>query len=185
MTGRTVVTARKPTRVEMGFLLLFHATLSGAFLVAWLTGDEDTYGMHLFAGYAVLVALGARLAAALAAPAGSPLALPLPATSPTLAWLRHLAAAGERRAAMRARSPLYPWMAVAMLAFAALVAGSGWIADRLPSTEELHEAAAELTPAVIVVHVATAAALQWLRRLAAAREAAAPVAAKPAAVSAR
>ena len=31
--------ARKPTTAEMAFLLLFHATLSGAFLVAYLTGD--------------------------------------------------------------------------------------------------------------------------------------------------
>jgi cytochrome b len=181
MTGKTM-TARKPTRFEMGFLLLFHAVLSGAFLVAYLTGDEDTYGMHLFAGYTVLVALGARLAAARLAPAGGPLALPRPATSLTLAWLRGLVA-GDRPT-MRARSPLYPWMAAVMLAFAALVAGSGWIADRLPSAEELHEAVAELTPAVIVAHVATAAALQWLRRVAAAREAAAPSTAEPTSVSA-
>jgi cytochrome b len=172
MTGKTV-TARKPTRVEMGFLLLFHAILSGAFLVAYLTGDEDTYGMHLFAGYTVLVALGVRLAAALLASAGSPLALPRPATSPTLAWLRR-SVAGDRQT-MRARSPLYPWMAAIMLAFAALVAASGWIADRAPSVEKLHEAAAELTPAVIVAHIAIATALHWLRRLAATREAAAPV----------
>jgi cytochrome b len=161
---------RKPTRFEIGFLLLFHAVLSGGFIVAWLTGDEDTYGMHLFGGYTVLAALGSRLAAALLAPAGSPLALPRPSMSPTLAWLRRLAA--RERQALRARSPLYPWMAVAMLAFTALVAASGWIADRLPSVEELHEAAAELTPAVIIVHIAVAAALHRPRRLAAARAAA-------------
>ena len=129
--------------------------------------------MHLFAGYTVLAALGSRLAAALLAPAGSPLALPRPSMSPTFAWLRRLAAGDGQ--ALRARSPLYPWMAVVMLAFAALVAASGWIADRLPSVEELHEAAAELTPAVIIVHIAVAAALHWLRRLATARAAAAAV----------
>jgi cytochrome b len=155
-------TARKPTRAEMGFLLLFHAILSGAFLVAWLTGDEDTYGMHLFAGYTVLAALGTRLAAALVAPAGSPLALPRPATSPTVAWLRRLVA-GDRPA-LRGRSPLYAWMAAVMLAFAAFVAVSGWTADRLPSAEELHEAMAELTPAVIVAHLVLAAGLQGLGR---------------------
>ena len=47
---------RPPSPAETGFLLLFHAVLSGAFLVAYLTGDEDTYGMHLFAGYTVLAA---------------------------------------------------------------------------------------------------------------------------------
>ena len=173
MTGNTTMPGvpRRPSRSETGFLLLFHAVLSGSFLVAYLTGDEDTYGMHLFAGYTVLVALGSRLAAALLAQAGSPLALPRPSMSPTFAWLRRLAAGDGQ--ALRARSPLYPWMAVVMLAFAALVAASGWIADRLPSVEELHEAAAELTPAVIIVHIAVAAALHWLRRLATARAAAA------------
>lgn len=157
--------ARKPTRPEMAFLLLFHAVLAGGFLVAWLTGDEDLYGMHLFAGYTVLAALGARLAAALLAPAGSPLALPRPTTSPTLIWLRRLIAGDPR--AMRARSPLYAWMAAAMLSFAALVAASGWIADRLPSVEELHEAAAELTPLVILAHIVLVTALHGLCRLAA------------------
>ncbi len=47
---------RKPTAAEMNALLAFHATLSGAFIVAYFTGDEDTYGMHVFAGYAVLIA---------------------------------------------------------------------------------------------------------------------------------
>ena len=75
---------------------------------------------------------------------------------------------------MRARSPLYAWMAVVMLLFTAFVAASGWIADRASSVEELHEAAAALTPTFIVAHVAIVAALQWLRRHAATRSAAAP-----------
>ena len=167
MTGRETTSGapRRPTHGETAYLLLFHAGLSGAFLAAYLTGDEDTYGMHLFAGYMVLAALGSRLAAALLAAPGSPLALPRPATSPTLAWLGRLAA-GELKA-LQGRSPLHPWMAVIMLAFTALVAASGWVADRLSSVEELHEAAAELTPVVIIVHIATAAALHWVRRLAA------------------
>jgi len=164
MTGNktTPGVPRRPSRSETGFLLLFHAVLSGSFLVAYLTGDEDTYGMHLFAGYTVLAALGSRLAVALLAPAGSPLALPRPSMSPTFAWLRRLAAGDGQ--ALRARSPLYPWMAVVMLAFAALVAAKA-----------LHEAAAELTPAVIIVHISVAAVLHWLRRLATARAAAAAV----------
>jgi hypothetical protein len=140
--------ARRPTRAELAFLLLFHAALSGAFLVAWLTGDEDLYGMHLFAGYAVLAALAARLGAALLAPAGSPLALPQP----------------RLRRAPAGRNLLYAWMAAAMLAFTALVAVSGWIADRLPRLEDLHEAIAELAPAVILAHVALVLVLHGLGR---------------------
>ena len=155
------VPRRRPTRAETGFLLLFHATLSGAFLVAWLTGDEDTYGMHLFAGYAVLAALAVRTATGLLAPAGSPLRLPHPSMTALAGWLGRLAAAGQGAAG---RSPLYAWMAVAMLGFATAVAASGWLADRLGPVEDLHEALAEMTPAVIAAHVAMVAALQWLGR---------------------
>lgn len=158
----TTTQRRQPTRAQTAFLLLFHAALSGAFLVAWLTGDEDTYGMHLFAGYAVLTALGVRLGVGLLAPAGSPLRLPHLSLAAVRAWLRRvLGTAGPGGAG---RSPLYAWMAVAMLGFAAAVAASGWLADRLGSLEELHEALAELTPAVIAAHVAIAASLQWLGR---------------------
>lgn len=54
------MTARKPTALELGILLVFHAAISGAFLVAYLTGDEDTYGMHVFSGYTVLGAIAVR-----------------------------------------------------------------------------------------------------------------------------
>lgn len=154
--------ARRPTRAELTALLLSHAVLSGAFLVAWLTGDEDLYGMHLFAGYAVLAALGARLAAALLAPAGSPLALPRPRARPTLDWLERLARGEE--GARAARSPLHAWMGAALLAFAALAAASGWVADRLPKVEDLHEAIAGLAPAIVLAHVALVVALHGLRR---------------------
>lgn len=152
----------RPSPGETAFLLLFHATLSGAFFVAWLTGDEDTYGMHLFAGYAMLIALCVRLATGLLAPAGSALRLPQPSLTAVRAWLRRvLGTAGPGGAG---RSPLYAWMAVAMLGFAAAVAASGWLGDRLSSLEELHAALAGLTPAVIAAHVAIAASLQWLGR---------------------
>ncbi|MBF0392938.1 MAG: hypothetical protein HQL38_09675, partial [Alphaproteobacteria bacterium] len=42
----------------------WHAVLAGGFLVAWATGDEDYYSMHVFAGYVVLAAIAVRLAAA-------------------------------------------------------------------------------------------------------------------------
>lgn len=154
--------ARRPARAELAFLLLFHAVLGGAFPVAWLTGDEDLYGMHLFAGYTVLAALGVRLAAAALAPAGSPLALPRPRLQPALGWLRCLAR-GDGQARTH-RSPFYGWMAVLMLGFAGFVAASGWLADRLPALEELHEAAGGLVPAVVVAHLALVLALHGLRR---------------------
>ncbi len=58
--------------------LLLHALLSGAFLVAYFSGDEDTYAMHLAAGYLTLVVLTARIRAGLTASAGHLLHLPQP-----------------------------------------------------------------------------------------------------------
>ena len=58
---------RKPLST-LAVLYGVHAAVSGAFLVAYLTGDEDTYGMHLFAGYAVLAALATYAALLVAHP---------------------------------------------------------------------------------------------------------------------
>ncbi|MBC7952523.1 MAG: DUF1924 domain-containing protein [Rhodospirillaceae bacterium] len=46
-------------KTQQRLVRLWHAALVGGFAVAYLTGDEDTYSMHLFAGWLVvgLVAL--------------------------------------------------------------------------------------------------------------------------------
>ncbi|MBC7908053.1 MAG: DUF1924 domain-containing protein [Rhodospirillaceae bacterium] len=46
-------------KTQMRLVRLWHAALVGGFAVAYLTGDEDTYAMHLFSGWLVvgLVAL--------------------------------------------------------------------------------------------------------------------------------
>lgn len=41
---------RKPKAIEFSILFGWHAIISGAFIVAYLSGDEDTYAMHQFAG---------------------------------------------------------------------------------------------------------------------------------------
>lgn len=153
---------RKPTRLETGFLLLFHATLSGSVIVAYLSGDEDTYTVHLVAGYTVLAALGLRLGAALFAPAGSALRWPAPSRSAVRDWLRRLVAGDG--AALRGRSPLLPWIAVSMLAVAGFAGVSGWLADGMTVFEGLHEAIGEAVPAVVAVHIATVVGLHLLRQ---------------------
>lgn len=154
--------ARKPTRPETAFLLLFHAALSGSVIVAYLSGDEDTYTMHLVAGYTALAALGLRFGAALLAPAGSPLRWPRPSLTALGDWLRRLAAGDG--AAARSRSPLLPWFAVVMLAAAGLAAVTGWLADGMTSFEGLHEAIGEAVPAVVAAHIATMLGLHLLRQ---------------------
>lgn len=154
--------ARKPTRLETGFLLLFHAALSGSVIVAYLSGDEDTYTMHLVAGYTALAALGLRFGAALLAPAGSPLSWPRPSLTALRDWLGRLATGDG--AAMRGRSPLLPWFAVVMLTLAGFAAVTGWLADGMTSFQDLHEAMGEAVPAVVAAHIATVLGLQLLRQ---------------------
>lgn len=159
--ARMTTAIRKPSAVERSFLLFFHATISGAFLVAYLTGDEDTYGMHVVAGYAVLGALALRVAAAVLAPANSPLAWPRPRLAATLGNLARLLR-GDRRARLE-RSPLYAWMAVIVLAAVGLAAGSGAIADFVIRLEDLHEALGEFALYIVIGHVALVLALHALK----------------------
>lgn len=152
---------RKTAALEFGFLLLFHATVSGAFLVAYFSGDEDTYGIHVVAGYAVAAALALRLIAALLAPAGSVLAWPRPRFDALADWTRRLVR-GEPRA-RRQRSPLFAFMAVIVLAAATLATTSGIGADFLPDLEDLHEGLSEFALWIAAAHVATVLALQLLK----------------------
>ncbi len=155
--------ARKPTSIEMTALLTFHAVLSGAFIVAYLSGDEDTYGIHVFSGYAALIALALRAVAGLLAPDGSPLRFPRPALAPLLGWVARLAR-GEAQA-RRERSPLIAWMAAALLIAVGAAAASGAAADVIPSVERLHEALGDVALGVVVAHVALVFALHGLKRL--------------------
>jgi cytochrome b len=163
MTDRSapMTAPRKPAALERSFLLFFHATISGAFLVAYLTGDEDTYGMHVVAGYAVLGALALRVAAAVLAPAHSPLAWPRPRLAATLDNLARLLR-GDRRARLE-RSPLYAWIAVLVLAAVGLASVSGAIADFVVRLEDLHEALGEIALYVVFGHIALVLALHALK----------------------
>lgn len=125
-------------------LKAWHAWLAGSFLVAYLTADEDTYSMHLFAGYAVLAAIAARLLAGLFAPASSPLRLPRPNVRATLAWF----------SVRKGRHPLFAWLAAALLAIVGLAAVTGALADVVAWLEDPHEAVSKASLWVIFAHVA-------------------------------
>ncbi|MDQ2101347.1 hypothetical protein [Azospirillum isscasi] len=158
---RPPVARRTPGRLL--FLFAFHAALSGAFIVAYLTGDEDTYAMHQFAGYTALAALAVRLLAGVLMPVG-PLRLPRPAMAATRDWLRR-AAMGDARA-WGQRSPLLAWMALALLAVVGAAALSGAVADFVVPMEKLHEALGEVSLPVVLAHVALVAALLGLKKAA-------------------
>jgi cytochrome b561 len=158
-----MLSLRKPTLAETGFLLTFHALLSGAFIVAYLTGDEDTYRMHVFSGYTVLAALAGRLGVGLFAPAGTPLALPRPRIRPAADWLRRVLSGDA--AARCQRSPLLAWMAVVLLAGLSAAAVSGAVADVVVPLEKLHEALAEGMLPLILAHITLVLGLYGLKRL--------------------
>lgn len=130
-------------RWEFRLLRLWHAALAGGFLVAYVTADEDTYAMHVFAGYWVVGAIVTRLLLAGLGSATGPLALP----KPRLAW------------AKPGRNPLFAWMA-AILVIGMGVAGlTGIAADILPALEDLHEGLAEASLWLVLAH---AAIIAWI-----------------------
>lgn len=154
--------SRKPTAAEMGFLLFFHATISGAFFAAYLTGDEDTYGIHVFSGYAVLGAVALRLIIGLVASSAGPLRLPRPNLRATGDYMRRLVF-GDARARTE-RSPLYAWMAVAMLIAAGLAAATGAVADFVVRLEDVHEFLGEFALWIALAHIAIVLVLHALKR---------------------
>lgn len=135
-------------RSQHALLKGWHAWLAGSFLVAYLTADENTYAMHQFAGYAVLVAIVARLVAGLLAPAGSPLRLPRPDPRAMLTWL------SPPQPARKGRHPLFAWFAATLLVAVGLAALTGALADGLASwLESPHEAIAETSVWLVAGHI--------------------------------
>lgn len=129
---------------QIAVLRAWHAVLAGGFVVAWATGDENTYALHQFSGYVVLVALGLRAALAAFSPADSLLGWP----KLTVAQVRDWLVKG------RGRNPLFAGLALALLATVAATAASGAIADWVTWMEDPHEAASDITLAVIFAHIA-------------------------------
>jgi len=132
MSGET--SRAVPGRWELPALRLWHAALAGGFLVAWVTADEDTYKMHVFAGYWVLTTVAVRLALAALGTRSGPLALVRPG-----------------------RSRLMIWMGSVLMTLVGLAALSGVIADGLPSVEDLHEGLSNSALWLIPAHAALVA----------------------------
>jgi len=135
---------RIPNRIQNQFLMLWHATFSGGFIIAYLS--EDSYAMHLFSGYLVLAAVVVRVLVGLLARPKSPLSLPNPMTA-TRIWLDKFRSGGK------ARNPLLAWIAMTLLGVVGLAAASGGAADVFPALKDLHEGIAEVTPVVIFGHI--------------------------------
>lgn len=159
--GETRAPRRKPRAIEFSILYGWHAVLSGAFIVAYLSSDEDTYAMHQFAGYLVLAAIIVRLVAALVAPAGSPLRLPRPDISQLRGWFSRVGGGGVRALPRR---PLLALMAVVLLIGIGATAGSGAVADFVAPIGDIHEALGELALWLVIAHVVLVVMLHGVGR---------------------
>lgn len=133
---------KRPAQIAV--LRLWHALLAGGFVVAWATGDENTYALHQFSGYVVLAALVLRALMAAFSPAESLLRWPVLRRQQVVDWLRRGSG----------RNPLFAGLAVALLLTVAATAASGAVADWMTWMEHPHEAASDVTLAVIFAHVA-------------------------------
>lgn len=120
-----------PGRWELPAQRVWHAALAGGFLVAWLSADEDTYKMHVFAGYWVLIAVALRLGLATIGTPQGPLALARPG-----------------------RSRLMIWMGSIVMTMAGLAALSGVIADGKAAFEDVHDALSNTALWLIPAHAA-------------------------------
>lgn len=149
------MTFRLPPKIEIALLRIWHAWLAGSFLIAYVTADEDTYAMHLFAGYAVLAAIAVRLLVGVVTPVGSPLRLPRPSVKGLLAWL------AERKG----RNPLFAWFAAVLLAIIGVSAATGALADGWNWLEDPHEAVSELALGVVFGHIAFVTIMYGGKRL--------------------
>ncbi len=136
--------ARISIPFQHALLKAWHAWVAGSYLVAYLTADEDTYVLHQFAGYVLLVAIAVRLLAGMAAPAAGPWRLPRPGIKAAIVWL----------SVRRGRHPLFTWLATALLAGLGLAAATGALADGVTWFEDPHEAIAEASLWVIFAHIA-------------------------------
>lgn len=136
-------------------LKLWHAWLAGGYTVAYLTADEDTYAMHLFAGYAVVAAIVARLLAGAVAPANGPLRLPRPSLAEARQWLSR----------GKGRNPLFAVFAAALLVVVGVSGVTGVLADGAAWMEDPHEAVSEFSLMLILGHVAFVAFMYGGKRL--------------------
>lgn len=129
-------------KLQLAMLKVWHAWLAGGYLVAYVTGDEDTYAMHLFAGYAVLAAVAVRLVVGAFISSG-PLRLPRPSLRAAWAWV----------STRKGRHPLFAVFAAALLVIIGLSALTGAAADFATWMEDPHEALSEASLWVVFGHI--------------------------------
>jgi cytochrome b len=157
-----MTTTRRPGSLSLDLLLVWHGLFAGAYMVAFLTA-EGVGSLHRFAGYAAMALLALRLLAAFLAPDRSPWALPMPSS---VQWKPFLAKLGKGDwSVFRNRTPLATLSGLVLLGMLVIVIPTGMVAD-FWDWDDPHEAIAEGSLAVVLVHVALVSLGPALKRLA-------------------
>lgn len=152
------------------FVRVFHWSLLGAYLVAWVSA-EDRAILHENAGYFVLVLIGLRMLWGLIGTRHARFSNFLAGPRRALVYLKTLRDGIPRR--YLGHNPAGAWMIVALLASLVLVVASGvmmsgGIAGGMTgggdAWEEVHETAANLSLLLVAVHVAGVAVSSLIHR---------------------
>ncbi|MBI4754491.1 MAG: cytochrome b/b6 domain-containing protein [Betaproteobacteria bacterium] len=145
-----------PVRVWDPVVRLGHWTLAGAFAVAWVTADSESWRLvHVWAGYVMAAVILLRLVWGVVGTRYARFSSFLHRPAAVLAYLKSLPTSRPQH--WTGHNPAGGYAIVALLALGLAAAGSGWLVYNEVGgewMEEGHEALAEALLAVVGLHLA-------------------------------
>jgi len=149
--------AKPPATVKVWdpFVRIFHWSLAGLFVLAYATGDEVEQ-VHIAAGYAIAALLALRIAWGFVGPRHARFGNFVKSPRAVLTYLRDVALLRAPR--YLGHNPAGGAMIVALLAMLAGTCVTGWMMTTdaywgAEWVEDVHEALANVTLALVVLHV--------------------------------
>jgi cytochrome b len=149
--------AKPPATVKVWdpFVRIFHWSLAGLFVLAYATGDEVEQ-VHIAAGYAIAALLALRIAWGFVGPRHARFGNFVKSPRTVLTYLRDVALLRAPR--YLGHNPAGGAMIVALLAMLAGTCVTGWMMTTdaywgAEWVEDVHEALANATLALVVLHV--------------------------------
>ena len=143
---------------------MFHWLLVLAFAAAYVTGDEESWLLaHSLFGYTVLGLVGFRLIWGVVGTRYARFASFAFGPAQVARYLGSLLTPRPRH--YTGHNPAGSWAIYALLALAAISGFTGWLAlEKIGGEwlEDLHEGAANLMLAIVLVHIAGAVVSSWL-----------------------
>jgi cytochrome b len=163
--GSTADPARPRTLVWDAPVRIGHWLMVLCFAGAWLTAESERWQLaHLTLGYTMGGLVAFRIAWGLIGTRHARFASFIRGPQAVVAYLRSLLAGTPQH--HTGHNPAGALSVVALLLLAIAVTFSGWAADGGPDhwLKEVHEAAASVMLAMVMLHVAAVAVSSWLHR---------------------